>query len=94
MRSCLGRGLATSDSAIPAKDFSQGFVEALKCLQPVMYYQVLGWSDGQVVLCYDKKAWEKEVPDWGQPTYISLQQSQKYVLSDRRSFIEFLPNYL
>ena len=49
---------------------------------------------GQVVLCYDKEAWEKQVPDWGQTIYISLQQSQKYVGSERRDFIKFLSNYL
>ena len=53
---------------------------------------------GQVVLCYDKEAWEKQVPDWGQTIYISLQQSlqqsQKYVVSERRDFIKFLSNYL
>ncbi len=27
---------------------------------------------GQVVLCYDKEAWEKQVSDWGQTIYISL----------------------
>lgn len=49
---------------------------------------------GQVVLCYDKEAWEKQVPDWGQTIHISLQQSQKYVVSERRDIIKFLPNYL
>ena len=42
---------------------------------------------GQVVLCYDQEAWEEEVPDWGLIIYISLQQSQKYVVSKRRDFI-------
>ena len=49
---------------------------------------------GQVVLCYDKEGWEKQVPDWGQTIHIALQQSQKYDMSERREFIKFLPNYL
>lgn len=49
---------------------------------------------GQVVLGYNKEAWEEQVPDWGAIVYDSLQQSQKYVVSERRDFINFLSNYL
>ena len=37
---------------------------------------------GAVVLCYDKEDWEKEVPKWGHIIYNSLQQTQKYVVSE------------
>ena len=42
---------------------------------------------GQAVLFYDKEVWEMQVPDWGQTIYISLQQSQKYVVSEKRDFL-------
>ena len=49
---------------------------------------------GQILLCYDKEDWKKQVPDWGTIIYNKLQKSQKYVVSEGRDFIKFLPTYL
>ncbi len=40
---------------------------------------------GQVALYYSQEDWERQVPGWGGAIYISLQQSQKYVVSEKRS---------
>ena len=40
-------------------------------------------GEGQVVLYYNKESWEKQVPGWGETIYISLQHSQKYVVSEK-----------
>ena len=40
-------------------------------------------GDGRAVLCYGKDSWEKQLSEWGEVIYISLQQSQTYVVSGR-----------
>lgn len=45
---------------------------------------------GKVVLFYTKESWESQVPGWGETIYISLQQSQKYVVSGKDNSTKFL----
>ena len=40
-------------------------------------------GDGRAVLCYGKESWEKQLSEWGEVVYISLQQSQTYVVIGR-----------
>ncbi|MCJ1340119.1 hypothetical protein MMC09_005413 [Bachmanniomyces sp. S44760] len=35
---------------------------------------------GDIVLFYTKEDWEKDIPGWGATLYISVQNSQKYVM--------------
>ena len=48
---------------------------------------------GQVVLYYNKESWESQVPGWGETIYISLQQSQKYVVSGNKTLLSTYLNY-
>ena len=47
---------------------------------------------GDIVLFYTKEDWEKDIPGWGATLYISVQNSQKYVVSENQAIIKSVTN--
>ena len=43
-------------------------------------------GDGEAVLSYNEEDWRKQLPRHGCAVYVALQQSLKYVVSERQDF--------